>query len=116
MNLTRTPLLLLSLVAPAYGVDSMPCAIEGERIHWIADHCMSTLETDDEIPTMKCITDERRRAFQNDCVAKRHYKRKLCELALSRKTIAGSLDTCLSNEDFVGPTVKNKGVSGRRDR
>jgi hypothetical protein len=108
----RTPaiLLLLLLVAPAYGQDSPPCSIAGDKIHWIADFCMSEIGTDDEIAAMDCISQELRRPFPDDCAAKRHYKRKMCEGAVSRQTVAGTLESCLEDEDFMGYTVRNKGI------
>jgi hypothetical protein len=108
----RTPaiLLLLLLTAPAYGQDSPPCPIAGEAIHWMADFCMAEIGTDDEIAAMACISQELGRPFPDDCAAKGHYKRALCEGAVSRQAVAGSVESCLADEDFMGYTVRNRGV------
>jgi len=71
---------------------------------------MSEIGTDDEIAAMDCISQELRRPFPDDCAAKRHYKRKMCEGAVSRQTVAGTLESCLEDEDFMGYTVRNKGI------
>jgi len=105
------PLFLL-LGAPVYGADPEPCPIEGEPTHWIADYCMATLETDDEIPASGCIAEELRRTFPDACAARHHYKRALCGLALSRGSIAGDLSGCLADKNFIGPAVRNRGVGG----
>jgi hypothetical protein len=117
--MSRLPaLLLLALLLlppaagapPAYGQDSPPCPIAGDKIHWIADFCMAEIGTDDEIAAMDCIDRELRRPFPDDCAARRHYKRALCEGAVSRPAVAGTLESCLADEDFMGSTVRNGGV------
>ncbi|MHB8909000.1 MAG: hypothetical protein ACYDAA_09015 [Syntrophales bacterium] len=105
-------LLFLLPGAPAYGADPAACPIEGDLIHWIADDCMARLETDDEIPAMDCIAEELTRPFPDACAAKRHYKRALCERALSRWHTAGDLQNCLDDKSFRGSTVRNRGVGG----
>ncbi|MHB9097069.1 MAG: hypothetical protein ACYC5X_04515 [Syntrophales bacterium] len=109
---TQTMLLFMLLGTPAYGADPAVCPIEGEPIHWIADYCMAQLETDDEIPAMDCINEELKRTFPNECAAKQHYKRALCERALSHGHTAGDLQGCLDDKNFIGYTVRNKGVGG----
>ncbi len=74
---------------------------------------MSTLETDDEIPASSCINMEAGRSFANDCMAKLHYKRALCQLAISRRLRQDDIDSCVSDQAFAGPTVRNRGVGGR---
>jgi hypothetical protein len=103
-------LLLLFLVAPAYGQDSPPCPIAGEALHRIAHFCLAEIGTDDEIAAMACIERELGRPFPDDCAAKGHYKRALCEGAISRQAVAGSVESCLADEDFMGYTVRNGGV------
>ena len=110
MKTALTTLLLILLAAPVFGQDSSPCPIEGEKIHWIADFCMAKLETDDEIAAMDCINQELEHPFPNDCTAKRHYKRALCTLAIADKVIAETPERCLEDKDFMGSTVRNKGV------
>jgi hypothetical protein len=112
---TTTMLLLIFLGTQAYGVDPAACPIGGELIHWIADDCMAKLETDDEIPAMDCINEELKRTFPNECAARQHYKRALCERALSHGQIAGDLQGCLENKNFIGTTVRNRGVGGSSD-
>jgi len=80
------------------------------KIHWIADYCMSKLETDDEIAASSCINAEAARAFNSDCVAKLHYKKRLCGLAIARKQRPNDIKNCLADKTFMGPTVRNGGV------
>jgi hypothetical protein len=103
-------LLLLLLAEPTRGQDSPPCPIEGDTLHWIADFCMAEIGTDDEIAAMVCIDQELRRPFPDDCAAKGHYKRALCAGAISRQVVAGTLENCLEDEEFMGSTVRNRGV------
>ncbi|OGB25555.1 MAG: hypothetical protein A3I66_23210 [Burkholderiales bacterium RIFCSPLOWO2_02_FULL_57_36] len=100
------------LAATSVAAEPADCRISGAAMHWIADYCMSNLETDDEIPAGFCIDKERRIAFRSECAARQHYKKKMCELAISRGTIQGNLKRCLADRDFVGPTVRNGGVGG----
>ncbi len=112
MNMKCMNLLFLIplLITPAYATDPPPCPIVGDPIHWVADACMAKLETDDEIAASDCINDELQRPFPDDCAAKRHYKRALCELALARETRTGSLESCMADKNFMGSTVENGGV------
>jgi hypothetical protein len=89
-----------------------PCAIEGERIHWIADYCMAELETDDEIAAMDCIKEELKRIFPDECAAKQYYKHALCERVLSHGHVAGDLQSCLDDKHFSGSAVRHRGVGG----
>ena len=79
-------------------------------MHWIADYCMSKLETDDEIAASSCINAEIRIAHADECFAKRHYKRALCELVIFRKARPGRVEDCVNDKGFAGSTVRNKGV------
>lgn len=83
------------------------------KIHWIADYCMSQLETDDEIAAGACIGDELDRAFATDCAAKLHYKRAMCERAIFRHYRRDDVDSCIADQGFVGSTVRKNGVGGR---
>lgn len=103
--------ILLSVAQPVAAAPA-DCPVPGMAIHWIADYCMSSLETDDEIPAGSCISKESRIAFKNECAAKWHYKKKMCMLAISRATINGSVQNCLADPDFVGPVVRNGGIGG----
>jgi hypothetical protein len=102
--------LILLIAAPGYGQDLPPCPIEGEKIHWVADFCMAEIGTDDEIAAMDCIGKELQRPFPDDCAAKRHYKAALCGGAISRKTLVGTLESCLADKDFMGYAVRNGGI------
>jgi hypothetical protein len=93
--------------------DERGCEIPGEKIHWIADYCMAQLETDDEIPASECIAKENAVAFSSVCAAKRHYKKAMCELSISRDALKGDAERCVADPDYVGATVRNGGVGGR---
>jgi hypothetical protein len=110
MKLVQLFTLILLLVPPVYGQEPQPCPIEGDPIHWMADFCMSTLETDDEIVAMDCIDRELRRPFPDDCAAKVYYKRALCSLAVSRQAYTGTIESCVEDKNFMGSTVRNQGV------
>lgn len=94
----------LLFAGAAHGAD---CPIPGEKIHWIADYCMAQIGTDDEIPAMDCITDENKKAYGDDCEAKRYYKRELCRLVDKE-----NVQRCLADPAFMGRTVRNGGVGG----
>lgn len=106
-------LLLGALCAGAAGAaQSSRCTVPGDSIHWIADYCMASLETDDEIAAGECIGRETRRSFKTACAANTHYKKALCELSISRGHRPGSLERCLADRRFIGRTVRNRGVGG----
>ncbi len=83
------------------------------KIHWIADYCMSQLETDDEIAASACIGDELDRVFATDCAAKQHYKKAMCERAMLRNDRRDDVDGCIADKGFVGSMVRKGGVGGR---
>lgn len=101
----------LALAAPAFAAPPA-CRIPGMKIHWIADYYMAQLETDDEIAAGACIGDELGRAFADDCAAKLHYKRAMCERAIALRYRQDDVDGCLADREFVGATVRNGGVGG----
>lgn len=74
---------------------------------------MSKLETDDEIPASACIDEELKRAFKTDCAAKLHYKRAMCRKSIAAGQREGGIGRCIADGDFMGYTVRNKGVGGR---
>jgi len=97
---------MLCMAAPAYAA----CTIPGERVHWIADYCMATLSTDDEIAAGDCIARELARSKAlADCPAVTHYKRAMCTLAVQRRR-TGSVAACVADLGFVGSTVRDSGV------
>lgn len=114
MRLLR-PIVLLAAMTAATPVlaQARACAAAGEKIHWMADYCMSKLETDDEIAASACIEAELKRSFRSDCAAKIHYKSGLCGLSISRKLRPDGIKDCLADKAFMGPTVRNGGVGGR---
>lgn len=105
-------LLLAALLSSTVAAAAPACRIPGMKIHWIADYCMAQLETDDEIAAGACIGDELGRAFADDCAAKLHYKRAMCERAIALRYRQGDVDGCLADREFVGSTVRNGGVGG----
>ena len=108
----RLTLVLLFLISRE-GFAQTACPVQGDKIHWIADWCMSTLETDDEIVAGACINEELKQPFRNDCVAKQSYKRRLCELAAKRGQLQAGVSGCMADKAFMGSTVRNGGVGGR---
>ncbi len=99
--------------ASAFGADARrDCAIEGEVMHWIADYCMLSLQTDDEIAASDCINKALDRSFDNECLAKRHFKGAMCEMLVVNGTRTGSTRQCVDDSTFQGKTVRNKGVGG----
>ena len=88
------------------------CPVQGEPLHWIADYCMLTLETDDEIAAGDCIAQELAMASKDPCEAKLHYKRAMCGAVVARDG-SGSVEQCLADCTFAGRTVANEGVGAR---
>jgi len=86
------------------------CSVEGEVVHWVADYCMASIGTDDEIAASDCIDRERRLVFHDECAAKLHYKRAMCELAVKHGARAGPVADCAADRSFMGHTVRNRGV------
>jgi hypothetical protein len=84
------------------------CPIEGDAIHWLADYCMASIGTDDEIAASECIERERGLVFAGECATKLHYKRAMCELAV--KYDARPVAACVADPSFMGRTVRNRGV------
>ena len=96
--------------APSAGADS--CYVAGDSTHWIADYCMATLSTDDEIVAGDCIATETRAPHGDECATRRHYKEALCALAIERGLRKGPVGACMSDTKFEGSTVRGKGVPG----
>jgi hypothetical protein len=98
--------------ASAPAVDSAGCALQGEPIHWIADYCMASIGTDDEIAASDCIAEQSERRFENECAARVHFKRAWCEQLVASGARTGSVDECVVDAGFAGRTVVNGGVGG----
>ena len=105
-------LMLLAVLPAALAAPPPACAIPGLALHWIADYCMAQAETDDEIAAGNCIGNEIERSFVDDCAAKLHYKRAMCERAIALRYRQGEVDDCLADRGFVGATVRHGGVGG----
>jgi hypothetical protein len=88
------------------------CPIQGEVIHWVADYCMFRLATDDEIAAGDCIADEIKASARNECAAKTHYKRALCELVTKRDARQDSIEKCMADKSFMRSTVRAGGIGG----
>lgn len=89
------------------------CPVQGELVHWIADYCMLTLETDDEIAAGDCITKELAMASKDKCNARLHYKSVMCGIVVARDG-GGTIEQCVADRSFVGSAVRNDGVGARR--
>lgn len=103
-------LALLACTAGAAAAD--PCPAPGEPLHWIADYCMLTLETDDEIAASACIEQESRRRFRSACAGNTHFKKSMCEVTIRSGTRSGTVDQCVRDPSFKGRTVERGGVGG----
>ena len=88
------------------------CALPGDQVQWIADYCMASMETDDEMAAVPCIMEEGRTHFESACGAKQHYKRELCKLLIDGGSVRGPLERCVSDAAFRGRTVERAGVGG----
>lgn len=89
------------------------CPIQGELMHWIADWCMLTLGTDDEIAAGDCIARELEVASKDACKAKLQFKSAMCGVVIARDG-SGTVERCVADRGFAGGTVRNGGVGGRR--
>lgn len=113
MRRRATPAWLLATALPWLAVSPAPtfaapeCELPGDPLHWAADYCMRTLETDDEIAASDCIAVQRKREFPSACAAKRHFKRALCALDAGR-----DVERCIADPGFMGMTVRRGGVGG----
>ena len=88
------------------------CPVQGELVHWIADWCMLTIGTDDEIAAGDCVAKELEVASKDACRAKLKYKSAMCGVVIARDA-GGSLASCVADHSFAGSTVRNGGVGGR---
>jgi hypothetical protein len=110
----RHPLYLLGFAIFASGCVSaaqpMACPIPGGLQHWQADYCMAKIETDDIIAASACLERESQIRFRSPCNGKHRYKQGMCELAVRNGSYARSVDTCVKDSLFLGPTVRNGGA------
>jgi hypothetical protein len=94
-------------LAPAAHED---CPIPGEMAHWQADFCMAQVGTDDVIAAGPCLEREAAIRFPSACNAKQRYKAGMCELAIANGSRTDSVEACVADPHFVGPTVRNRGA------
>ena len=99
-------------LAPVAAAAPAACPIDGDSAHWIADWCMATLSTDDEIVAGDCIATELRATHGDECATRRHYKHGLCALAIERGLRRGSIEACVGDASFRGSVVRGGGVGG----
>jgi hypothetical protein len=86
------------------------CPVPGELIHWQADYCMFKIGTDDVIAAGPCLERELQVRPRSSCSGKFRYKRALCELVVGAGQRKGSIDSCVRDPLFMGPTVRNGGA------
>ena len=86
--------------------------MRGSRCNGSLTTAWPTLETDDEIAGGECIASQLHVKFETACDAVEHYQKALCALAVSRGTYPDTVDVCLGDPAFVGPTVRRNGGGG----
>ncbi|MBH9551895.1 hypothetical protein [Inhella gelatinilytica] len=97
------------LIASATGAHGTPaCPVGGKMEHWRADFCMWKVGTDDIIAAQPCLEREEKVSFRSSCTAKQHYKRKICGLNVLNG--GPSIEKCMADPGFMGPTVRNGGA------
>jgi hypothetical protein len=90
-----------------------PCPVQGEAVQWVADWCMATLQTDDEIAASDCIALHPVSSFASACAAKVHFKLELCRLSGAPQAAPEALQACVDDPRVMGRTVREGGVGGR---
>lgn len=98
---------LLFAVSPVPTFAAPTCELPGEAVQWIADYCMRSLQTDDEIAASDCIAAQLKHDFPSSCATKRHFKRALCALDTGR-----DVERCVADPNYLGSTVRRGGVGG----
>jgi hypothetical protein len=86
------------------------CPIPGDLQHWQADYCMAQIGTDDIIAAGTCLERESQIRFRSPCNGKFHYKQAMCKLSVHAGSYSGSVDKCVEDPLFIGPTVRNGGA------
>ena len=86
------------------------CAIPGEAVQWQADYCLFATGTDDLIAAQPCMDREAKVHFLNACAERQHYKQSLCKLVVEAGSRPGSVEQCMQDIQFSGPTVRNGGA------
>ena len=96
--------------ASAMAETPVQCSIPGDALHWQADYCLYVVGTDDIIAAGPCLERESKILFRSRCNEKFHYKRAICELIIKSGGRSGTIDNCVQDPTFVGPTVRNGGA------
>jgi hypothetical protein len=88
------------------------CSIPGEVLHWVADFCMYSAETDDfaNPEVQKCFAKQPNVPAAAACKTKLKYKRGLCEIAVRNGIYEKSVGQCVRDKSFSGSTVHNGGL------
>jgi len=105
-------LLALAILAGSSTSAAEPttCPIPGDLLHWQADYCMAEIGTDDVIAAGPCLEREAKIRFRSTCNGKFRYKGAMCKLAIRAGSYTGSVESCIKDPLFVGPTVRNDGA------
>lgn len=102
---------LLGCVLAAEGAERS-CPIPGEPIQWIADFCMASLGTDDEIAASVCINRHLQNNAGEACKVKEYYKRALCKILIANDSVPGPLERCVADPKVRGRTVTTGRLEG----
>lgn len=102
---------LLAFSAIAEAKDNS-CSVHGDLIHWQADYCLYKGETDDflQAGVQKCFKEERKKQFNDSCMAKIEYKKLMCNMMAEYPPYNGSTKKCLKDPAFSGPAVRAGGI------
>jgi len=105
---------LLSIVFLVIPVFAEECQVKGLKIQWLTDYCMYKLETDDILEIDACMNDDAKNNYKDDCFAKIKYKRKMCKIAIEEEWIKNTVQGCLTDQSFMGSTVKHSGKTNKK--
>jgi hypothetical protein len=110
MNRLHVLLALMALVPPV--ASSNHCAVSGEAIHWAEDYCMYLAATDDFFnpKVTECFVNQGKISRQSECSARIQYKRKICEITIRNQSYDGTVEACIRDEKFSGPSVRRRGA------
>lgn len=101
------PMLVLSQGVHAQG-EPAQCSVPGEPVQWIADYCMASLGTDDEIVASECINERiQDGSGWSACQLKERYKREWCRLMVANRSFAGTVEACVLDPKTGGSTVRD---------
>ena len=71
---------------------------------------MAQIGTDDVIAAGPCLERESQVRFRSACNGKLHYKQAMCKLSVRAGSYPGSVDNCVEDPLYIGPTVRNGGA------